>query len=62
MVAMQNKWVKVGSTGTTSSNGKVARKQWIDGKYYVFDNGKMATGNAYHRSLSIRLLTITEMS
>ena len=26
------------------SNGKVARKEWIENKYYVLDNGKMATG------------------
>ena len=41
----KNKWVKVGQYWYYFlSNGKVARQQWIDGKYYVFDNGKMATG------------------
>ena len=41
----KNYWAKVGGYWYYfKSNGKVARKEWIDNKYYVLDNGKMATG------------------
>jgi len=41
----KNYWAKVGDYWYYfKSNGKVARKEWIDNKYYVLDNGKMATG------------------
>ena len=41
----KNYWAKInGYWYYFKSNGKVARKEWIDNKYYVFDNGKMATG------------------
>ena len=41
----KNYWAKINSYWYYfKSNGKVARKEWIDNKYYVFDNGKMATG------------------
>ena len=41
----KNYWAKVGGYWYYfKSNGKVARKEWIENKYYVLDNGKMATG------------------
>ena len=41
----KNYWAKVGGYWYYfKGNGKVARKEWIDNKYYVLDNGKMATG------------------
>ena len=41
----KNYWAKVGEYWYYfKSNGKVARKEWIENKYYVLDNGKMATG------------------
>ena len=41
----KNYWAKVGFYWYYfKSNGKVARKEWIENKYYVLDNGKMATG------------------
>ena len=41
----KNYWAKVGGYWYYfKSNGKVARKEWIDNKYYVLDNGKIATG------------------
>ena len=41
----KNYWAKVGGYWYYfKGNGKVARKEWIENKYYVLDNGKMATG------------------
>ena len=41
----KNYWAKVGGYWYYfKSNGKVAQKEWIENKYYVLDNGKMATG------------------
>ena len=41
----KNYWAKVGDYWYYfKANGKVAQKEWIENKYYVFDNGKMATG------------------
>lgn len=41
----KNQWKKVGGYWYYfKSNGKVARNEWIENKYYVLDNGKMATG------------------
>ena len=41
----KNYWATVGGYWYYfKSNGKVARKEWIENKYYVLDNGKMATG------------------
>lgn len=41
----KNYWAKVGGYWYYfKGNGKVARNEWIENKYYVLDNGKMATG------------------
>ena len=41
----KNYWAKVGGYWYYfKANGKVAQKEWIENKYYVLDNGKMATG------------------
>ena len=41
----KNYWAKVGGYWYYfKGNGKVAQKEWIENKYYVLDNGKMATG------------------
>ena len=41
----KNYWARVGGYWYYfKANGKVAQKEWIENKYYVLDNGKMATG------------------